>query len=80
MDSRHYKGYDICVRAVRAHSGGYAASITLKHQTPAKESEFELPLDEDLCSESEALQEGMRYGLDLVDGLLPWFNPQNALS
>ena len=78
MDSRHYKGYDICVRAIRARSGGYAASVTLKHPEPANETHFELPLDEDLFSEGEALQEGMQYGVDLVDGLLPWFEPQHA--
>ena len=78
MGSRHYKGFDISVCAIKAHSGGYVASVTLKQLEPGKESKFDLPLDEDLFSEGEALHEGMQYGFDLVDGLLPWFDPQSV--
>jgi hypothetical protein len=59
-------------------SGGYVASVTLTREgSEVAEKTFDVPLAEDLYSEDEALREGMQYGIDLVDGLLAWFDPQS---
>jgi hypothetical protein len=44
------------------------------------ESKFHLPLHEQLATEDEALREAMQYGADLVDRLVPWFDPQSMCS
>jgi hypothetical protein len=77
--NRHeYKGFQIDVFATQTRSGGYVASVTLTQQdADITERKFDLPLDEDLFSPEEVLREGMQYGCDLIDGLLPWFNPQS---
>jgi hypothetical protein len=78
-NQREYRGFQIDVCTLRTTTGGYVASVTL---TPAgadaARREFALPLDEDLSSEEEAKREAMQYGADLVDGLLPWFDPRSC--
>ena len=79
MNQREYRGFQIDVSTLRTTSGGYVASVTLTRQgADAARREFALPLDEDLLSEEEAKREAMQYGADLVDGLLPWFDPQSC--
>ena len=76
MASRYYKGFQIVAQVIRGTRGGYGASVTLIRED-LTQRKFELPLDDDLCCEEEALSQGMQYGVDLVDGLLPWFDPQS---
>ena len=76
---REYRGFQIDVCTVRTKSGGYIASVKLTREgSDAARREFALPLDEDLLIEEEAKHEAMQYGVDLVDGLLPWFDPQSC--
>ena len=77
--SREYKGFQINANATKSPRGGYVASVTLSRRSTdiTFENKFEVPLDEELPSEDEALHEAVQYGLDLIDGLLPWFDPQS---
>jgi len=73
-----YKGFQISTRAIELPLGGYAASVTLKRHHPRiRESRFDLPLDAERSTKEEALREAMRYGKDLVDGLVPPFDPRS---
>ena len=76
---REYKGFQISAAAAKSPLGGYVASVTLVRQASAHpaSSKFDLPLEADLCSERDALHQAMQYGLDLVDGLVPWFDPDS---
>ena len=74
MQHREYKGFEIDASAIKLTSGGYGAAVKLRGGDA--ERTFDLPLDEALVSEDEALQEAIQYGRDLVDGLLPWFDPE----
>jgi len=74
VQNREYKGFWINVSAIKMGSGGYGAAVSLRVEQ--SERTFEVPLDEDLLSEDEALHEALQYGCDLVDGLLPWFDPE----
>ena len=77
MHSRHYKGFQIDVHPRSASSFGFSATVTLtRHGADSFQREFPLLLDEDLPTEEEAAREGIQYGLDLIDGLLPWFDPE----
>ena len=51
--------------------------MTLTREHPVRtECKVDLPLYDRFTSEDEALQQALRYGADLVDGLLPTFDPQ----
>ena len=77
MPNREYKGFEIDASAIKLTSGGYGAAVKLRgHEV---ERTFDLPLDEALISEDEALHEAIQYGRDLVDGLLPWFDPEGMV-
>ena len=75
MGSHHYKGFAISVQVMSGRAGGYVGTVTLRQDGNVPERTFDLPLDEELATEEEALREGFQYGLDLVDGVLPWFDP-----
>ena len=71
-----YKGFNIHVIVNKSTLGGYMAAVTLTAvETQTIPRTFDLPLDEDLPTEAEASNEAIQYGRDLVDGLLPWFDP-----
>ncbi|HZN24865.1 MAG TPA: hypothetical protein VFB75_11605 [Burkholderiales bacterium] len=77
IDPHDYKGFQIEVCTVATSAGGYVATVRLTPQSgEAASREFQLPLDEDFASEEQATREAIQYGADLIDGLLPWFNPQ----
>ena len=79
MGSRNYKSFAINVQVIQGLSGGYVGSVTLTHGGGhIRDRRFTLPLDEDLASEEDVLREALQYGVDLVDGLLPWFDPQSS--
>ena len=78
MQNREYKGFFISVSAIKLRSGGYGAAVRLRVEQ--SERTFEVPLDEDLLSEDEALHEALQYSRDLVDGLLPWFDPRMMIE
>ena len=78
MQNREYKGFSINVSAIKFASGGYGAAVRLRVEP--SERLFEVPLDEDLLSEDEALHEALQYAVDLVDGLLPWFDPRTMIE
>jgi hypothetical protein len=78
VQNREYKGFVISATAVRMASGGYGAVVSLR--VADIERTFDVPLDEDLFSEDEALQEALHYGRDLADGLLPWFDPRTMVE
>ena len=69
-----YKGFNIRVTVNKSTLGGYVATVTLAPIETQTTRAFDLPLDEDLPTQAEALNEAIQYGRDLVDGLLPWFD------
>jgi hypothetical protein len=76
---REYKGFQVNAAAAKSPLGGYVASVTLvrQHSAHPASNKFDLPLEADLCSENDALHQAMQYGLDLIDGLVPWFDPDS---
>jgi hypothetical protein len=78
VPNREYQGFSINVSAIKMASGGYGAAVILRVES--RERSFEVPLDEDLLSEDEAFQEALQYACDLIDGLLPWFDPRTMIE
>jgi hypothetical protein len=76
---REYKGFRINADAAKSPLGGYVASVTLvrRDSSCTAANKFDLPLDADLSTEHDALHQAMQYGLDLIDGLVPWFDPNS---
>jgi hypothetical protein len=79
---REYKGFQVNAVAAKSPLGGYVASVTLarRDSSTAAANKFDLPLDAELYSELDALHQAMQYGLDLIDGLVPWFDPDSISS
>jgi hypothetical protein len=77
MEIRDYKGFDLHGRATALLSGIYVASVTLSRRGPhARVRTFDVPLADELLTEQEAVGNAIQHGLDLVDGLLPCFDPE----
>jgi hypothetical protein len=77
VQSREYMGFHIEVHPKKGRSYGFVATVTLTSRDAGNlRRDFPLLLDEDLATEEEAVREGFQYGIDLIDGLLPWFNPK----
>lgn len=78
---REYNGFGITAEAFPLPVGGFGACVTLSREGPVRmQSKFHLPIEEQLATAEEALREAMRYGADLVDGLVPSFDPNDMSS
>jgi hypothetical protein len=73
------QGFEITAQSVGAPDGSYQASVTLTPSDPLHvECKFSMPLCKGISTEDEVLHEAIHYGRDLVDGLLPWFDPRQT--
>ena len=76
-----YNGFEVYAHAYESSRGGYVPSVTLTRGNPANiaERKFGPPVRSPAATKEEALDIAMRYGCDLVDGLIPGFDARSML-